>query len=134
MSIQAGSLRRSFSGDMVNVGLPPQPQPSPHLLPLAPPLYPARSVSAGGEVSFVRYLCRGSSPMNIVAFSPADDLLLAAGNDNVVRLCEVVPGAAGGAGAKREFRHHKDAVSACLHACGAPSPRVCCHGWGLAGG
>ncbi len=69
-------------------------------------------MSGAGEVNFQRYLCRGSSPMNIVAFSPDDRLLLAAGNDNVVRLYEVAPAGLGpGAGGLRqEFRHHKDAV------------------------
>jgi hypothetical protein len=67
-----------------------------------------RSVCGSGEVSFRRYVCRGSSPMNIVAFNPADDLLLVAGNDNVVRLYEVE--APAGAAPKQEYRHHKDSV------------------------
>ncbi len=71
-----------------------------------------RSVSGAGEVSFQRFVCRGSSAMNIVAFSPADDLLLVAGNDNVVRLYEVAAPAPVGAAPKQEYRHHKDAVSA----------------------
>lgn len=63
-------------------------------------------MSAAGEVNFLRYMCRGSSPMNIVAFSPDSSRLLVAGNDNVVRLFDVE-----GGGAPRDFPQHKDAVS-----------------------
>ncbi|GAB4818715.1 hypothetical protein N2152v2_005761 [Parachlorella kessleri] len=69
------------------------------------------SVSPSGEVGFLRYVFRSSSPVNIVAFSPTDDLLLVAGNDNVVRLFEVAN--PGGTGLRHEFKHHKDAVTAC---------------------
>jgi hypothetical protein len=72
-----------------------------------PACFHRRGVSGNGEVTFLRSGCRGRSPMTIVSFSPADDLLLVAGNDNVVRLYEV---AAAGAGARHEYMHHKDAV------------------------
>ena len=89
-------------------------------------------MSPSGEVAFLRYVYRGGSPMNIVAFSPMDDLLLVAGNDNVVRLFEVARPA--GAGLQHEFRHHKDAVSEQAGPCpaGGLSDHLCVDGGGYA--